>query len=420
MNSSSANMTNPSHPRSRNYSLLQALAKRGLLAKMAGLERGRVELQDRQDAFGFGNVSPDFPEVVKIRVNDMDFYPDIAFGGAVGAGESYMLGLWDCNNLVELMRIMIVNPQVLDSINGGMSMLRKPLHKMFHLFHRNSVRGSRRNIQAHYDLGNDFFSQFLDDTLMYSSAVFERDDADLKAASIAKLDLICRKLELAPSDHILEIGTGWGGFAIHAALHYGCRVTTTTISQAQYELASQRVAEAGLEDQVTLLTEDFRSLRGQFDKLVSIEMIEAVGEQNIGRFFEVCNRCLKPGGKMLLQAITIRDQLFDRYRKSVDFIQRFIFPGGFLPSLKLLSEQLGKRSDFRILHLEDIGLHYAETLKCWRKNFHVNQKAIQSQGHSRDFIRLWDFYFCYCAAGFLQASTGAMQMLLVKDRDRIV
>lgn len=398
--------------------LVQRLARDGLLAKLKGIRQGKLEIHDGSAHHLFGRTSGEFPEPVVIHVRSPEFYADVAFAGTIGAGESYMHGLWDCDNLVDLVRLMIANREVMEALEGGTAWLMKPLHKLFHYLHRNTVKGSRDNIHAHYDLGNEFFRLFLDDTLMYSSAVFERPDMSLREASIAKLDRICRKLELGPDDHVLEIGTGWGGFAIHAATYYGCRVTTTTISEEQYRLAGERIRAAGLEHRITLLKEDFRKLHGQFDKLVSIEMIEAIGEDNIGNFFEVCARCLKPEGKMLVQAITIADQLFDGYRKSVDFIQRFIFPGGFLPSVTLLSEQAGKRSDLRLFHLEDIGPHYATTLSLWRENFHDNFQNILDLGYSRQFMRLWHFYFCYCEAGFVERTTGDMQLVYVKAQDR--
>jgi len=397
---------------------IQRLARRAMLAKLGGITHGRLEVHEGGHHLVFGTLTPAFPDPVVVRVRSPEFYADLAFDGSIGAGESYMLGLWDCDNLVDLVRLMIANRGVLDALEGGTAWLKRPLHKLFHHLHRNTVKGSRRNIHAHYDLGNDFFRLFLDDTLMYSAAVFETPEMGLQEASIAKLDRICRKLELTPDDHLLEIGTGWGGLAIHAASRYGCRVTTTTISDAQYQLADERIRAAGLENRITLLKEDFRNLRGQFDKVVSVEMIEAIGEANIGAFFEVCGRCLKPEGRLLVQAITIADQLFDGYRKSVDFIQRFIFPGGFLPSLTLLCEQAGKRSGLRVFHLEDIGPHYATTLQHWRENFHANYQALVDLGHSREFLRLWDFYFCYCEGGFRERTTGDMQILYVNSGDR--
>lgn len=391
------------------------LARRGFFSKLQALRWGRLDIVEGNNRCSFGATCEHFPQAVVIRVNDSDFYGDIAFGGSIGAGESYMLGLWSCDDLVELMRIMQANPQVLQGINSGMAWVKKPIYKLFHWLHRNTVKGSRENIHAHYDLGNDFFRLFLDETMMYSSAYFESEQVTLKEASVAKLDMICQKLKLGPNDHVLEIGTGWGGFALHAARHYGCRVTTTTISDAQYQLATERVEEAGLGDKITLLKKDFRQLEGSFDKIVSIEMIEAIGEENIARFFAVCDRCLKPGGQVLIQAITIRDQIFDRYRKSVDFIQRFIFPGGFLPSMGFLSREMAAASSFSVRHVQDIGHHYALTLRRWRDNFLHNRGGIAAQGFSEDFIRLWEFYFCYCEAGFMQRNTGVIHLMLEKD-----
>lgn len=399
-------------------SALCRLARRGVMAKLAALRHGQLEVVEGDEHHRFGSLSAEFPHPVRVEIKNPGFFPELAFGGSIGAGEAYMLGHWRCDNLVDLIRMMVRNREVMESMEGGLGRLMAPVNKLFHWLHRNTVAGSRRNISAHYDLGNDFFRLFLDDTLMYSAGVFETPEATMQEASIAKIDRICRKLELGPDDHLLEIGTGWGGFAIHAARHYGCRVTTTTISEAQHRLARERIIEAGLEDRIELLQEDFRNLTGQYDKLVSIEMIEAIGEDNIGRFFAVCNRLLKPHGKMLLQSITIADSLYEGYRRSVDFIQRYIFPGGFLPSVASLCQAVGRHSDMRLFHLEDIGPHYAETLKRWRQQFNANLTAIRALGYPPEFIRMWEFYFCYCEGGFLERATGDVQMLLVKSGDR--
>lgn len=397
---------------------LQRLARKGLLAKLKHLAEGQLRIIEGDLIWQCGSVTSDFPVPVELEVLNPAFYGEVAFGGTVGAGEAYMQGYWRCNNLTDLVRMMARNRSVMDSMEGGMGRLLEPLNKLFHRWHRNSLAGSRRNIEAHYDLGNDFFAQFLDPTMMYSCGVFDASDSSMEAASLAKLDRICRKLELTSSDHVLEIGTGWGGFAIHAARNYGCRVTTTTISESQYELARQRVADAGLSDRITLLKKDFRELEGEFDKLVSIEMIEAVGERNLGVFFEACHQRLRPNGKMLLQAITIADELYDSYRKSVDFIQRHIFPGGFLPCVSALSRLIAERSDLRLFHLEDIGPHYAITLHRWRQRFFANLGNIKALGYPAEFIRMWEYYFCYCEGGFIERSLGTVQMLLVRPRDR--
>jgi cyclopropane-fatty-acyl-phospholipid synthase len=316
------------------------------------------------------------------------------------------------------MRILLQNRGVLDGMEGGMARITAPVQKALHWTARNTHAGSRRNIAAHYDLGNEFFRLFLDPTLMYSSAVFERADMTLEEASLAKLDRICRKLDLQPADHVLEIGTGWGGFALHAARHYGCRVTTTTISRRQYELARERIAAAGLGDRITLLLEDYRNLGGRYDKLVSIEMIEAVGHHYYDAYFRKCGELLKPEGMMLLQAITIADQRYDAARKSVDFIQRHIFPGSCIPSVTVMSEAVARVTDMKLFHLEDIGPHYATTLRRWRENLFANIDQVRSLGYPEEFIRMWDFYFCYCEGGFLERAIGDVQMLLVKPGAR--
>ncbi|MDH5499845.1 MAG: cyclopropane-fatty-acyl-phospholipid synthase family protein, partial [Gammaproteobacteria bacterium] len=273
---------------------------------------------------------------------------------------------------------------------------------------------SRKNISAHYDLGNEFFSLWLDETMMYSSAVFERSDMTLQEASVAKLERICRKLQLSSEDHVLEIGTGWGGFAIHAASQYGCRVTTTTISREQFEHATRRVAEAGLQDRITLLLRDYRDLEGRYDKLVSIEMIEAVGHEFLDSYFEKCAALLKPDGMMLLQAITIADQRYESALKSVDFIQRYIFPGGFLPSVTAMLRSITHSSDMRLYHLEDIGSHYAKTLFSWRMAFFRQIKKIRDMGYPDSFLRMWEYYYCYCEGAFIERAIGNVQMLLVR------
>ena len=397
---------------------LGRLARKGVLAKFQGLQHGLLEVVEGDQRHRFGALSADFPNPVRVEIRSPAFYPDLAFGGSIGAAEAYMLGHWRCDNLVDLVRLLVRNRAVLEAVDGGLGRLMTPLNKLFHWLHSNSVAGSRRNIQAHYDLGNDFFKLFLDDTLMYSAGVFETPEATMQEASLAKIDRICRKLDLRPDDHLLEIGTGWGGFAIHAASHYGCRVTTTTISDAQYQLAAERIREAGLTDRITLLKEDFRNLEGQYDKLVSIEMIEAIGEDNIGRFFTLCGRLLQPEGRMVLQAITIADSLYDCFRRSVDFIQRYVFPGGFLPSVASMADAVARHTDMRLFHLEDIGPHYALTLKHWRDQFHANLTAIRALGYPEEFIRLWEFYFCYCEGGFIERSIGDVQMVLVKPGDR--
>jgi cyclopropane-fatty-acyl-phospholipid synthase len=290
----------------------------------------------------------------------------------------------------------------------------QPLTKGFHFLHRNTLRGSRKNIEAHYDLGNSMFELFLDPTMMYSSGIFENKDDSMEQASIIKLDRICQKLQLNENDRILEIGTGWGGFAIHAAKNYGCHVTTTTISRQQYDYAEKRIKQEGLQDRVTLLCEDYRNLTGKFDKLVSIEMIEAVGHEYYKTYFRHCSDLLKPEGMMLLQSITIADQRYQAAKKEVDFIQRYIFPGGCLPSVNEIAKNVCEHTDMRFYQLEDIGTHYATTLARWRERFFSNIAEIQKIGYSETFIRMWNFYLCYCEGGFTEKSIGTIQLLLTK------
>jgi cyclopropane-fatty-acyl-phospholipid synthase len=296
----------------------------------------------------------------------------------------------------------------------------RPLLALFHAFRRNTENGSRANIAAHYDLSNEFFELFLDDTMMYSCGVFERPEATLREASIAKIDRICRKLELSPRDHLLEIGTGWGGFAIHAAREYGCRVTTTTISRAQHDLAAKRIRDAGLEDRITLLFQDYRKLTGVYDKLVSIEMIEAVGHHYYDDYFRSCSALLAPGGRMCIQAITIADQLYESARRSVDFIQRYIFPGSCIPSVTALCSSMTRASELRLVGLDDIGPDYVKTLMKWRENLTRRADEARALGFDDQFLRLWDFYFCYCAGGFAERRIGTVHMLLERPASRFV
>ncbi|MEY3411259.1 MAG: hypothetical protein RL593_835, partial [Pseudomonadota bacterium] len=287
-----------------------------------------------------------------------------------------------------------------------------------HIVNKNTQAGSRRNIAAHYDLGNDFFKLMLDPTMMYSSAIFENSKQSLEDASLAKLKSICKKLDLNKHDHVLEIGTGWGGFAIYAAKNYGCKITTTTISQQQYLLAIERIKAAGLEDKIEVLLSDYRDLTGTYDKLVSIEMIEAIGHQFYDTYFAQCGRLLKPSGMMLLQAITIADQRYASALKSVDFIQRYIFPGSCIPSVTAMLNSITKSTDLRLFNLEDIGPHYATTLAKWRDNFFEHIDAIRGMGYPETFIRMWDFYLCYCEGGFEERALGDVHMLLVKPENR--
>ena len=390
-----------------------------LFSRLNKLEFGQVKIVDQwgEHCFGHSDLSGELS--VEIKVEDQRFYSDIAFGGTVAAGEAYMQGYWSCDNLTGLVRIMLRNRQVMDQVEGGFSLFKAPILRFVHWLNRNSQAGSRRNIEAHYDLGNEMFELFLDPTMMYSCAYYPNSDTSLNEAATAKLQRICDKLQLSEADHVVEIGTGWGGFAIYAATHYGCKVTTTTISKQQYEVAQQRVIAAGLQDKVTLLLEDYRDLRGSYDKLVSIKMIEAVGHQYLDTYFAKCSDLLKPNGIMLIQAITIQDQFYDQAIKSVDFIQRYIFPGGFIPSVTAISNAVKRSTDVRLFQMEDIGPHYATTLRDWRKNFFNNIEQIKGLGYSEQFIAMWQFYLCYCEGGFLERTLGTSHLVFVKPENRI-
>jgi cyclopropane-fatty-acyl-phospholipid synthase len=338
----------------------------------------------------------------------------VAFGGSIGAGEAYMRSAWRCDDLVSLVRILLRNRNVLDEMEGGTANLTKPLQKIFHRLNRNTRGGAKRNISAHYDVGNDFFALWLDESMMYSSAIFTDETQSLAGAQRHRLDVICRKLELGPDDHVIEIGTGWGGFAIHAVQNYGCRVTTTTISREQYEFAAQRIREAGLQDHIELLLEDYRDLEGRYDKLVSIEMIEAIGSEQYDSYFSQCSELLKPGGRMLIQAITIADQQYAYAQKNVDFIQRYIFPGAGLPCLSVMVNTIARVSDMLVTGVHDIGRDYALTLNHWRRNFFAVIDRIRALGYPEEFIRMWEFYLVYCEGGFLERAISDVHLVAEK------
>ncbi len=397
---------------------LDGLGRNAVTARLAGLRNGRITLVNGSENQHFGERTAHCPLEATIHVMDFRFWSELAFGGSIGAGEAYMQGYWYTDDLTALVRILLRNRAVLDGMEAGLARLTAPLQKGLHWLHRNTREGSRRNIAAHYDLGNDFFKLFLDPTMMYSSAIFEQPAMTLEEAQLARLTKIGRKLDLQPTDHLLEIGTGWGGMAIHAAQHFGCRVTTTTISREQFEFARERIATAGLADRITVLCEDYRALQGRFDKLVSIEMIEAVGHQFYDTYFRQCGRLLKDDGLMLLQAITIADHRYEAARNAVDFIQRHIFPGSTIPSTSVMLGSIARTTDMKLTHLEDIGPHYATTLRHWRENFLANLDAVRAQGFSEEFIRMWEFYLCYCEGGFEERVIGDVQMLLAKPDHR--
>ena len=392
--------------------MITKIAKRAVLARLNNLEEGRLLVESPDGTVSFGQENA---PAVTVTINDDSFYPALAFGGHLGAAEAYVDGSWATDDLTGLLQLFLRNREVMEVLETGLARLLRPLRTLLHAMNRNTRRGSRRNIAAHYDLSNEFFGLFLDKTMTYSCGIFEQPDSSLEDASIAKYDRLCSKLELSADDHLLEIGTGWGGLAIHAAREYGCRVTTCTISAEQHKLATERVAKAGLSERVTVLLSDYRDLQGEFEKLVSVEMIEAVGHHYFRTFFETCARLLKPRGKAAIQAITIQDRYYEQARREVDFIKKYIFPGSCMTAVSVLAEA-ARNTDLRLVHLEDITPHYAETLLRWRKNFLANWDQIRALGFSEEFRRLWEFYFCYCEGGFREAVIGDVQLLFAKPR----
>lgn len=392
--------------------------KRRLLAQLTRLRHGHLTLVDGSERYDFGNVGRDDGPRATVRIEDADVYRQMALGGSVGTAEAYMDGAWDCDELTGLVRIMVRNREVLDGMEGGLARLATSALRLWHSRRRNTKSGSRRNIAAHYDLGNDFFQLFLDESLMYSSAIYVDPAESLETAQRRRLERICTKLDLRPGQRVVEIGTGWGGFAIHAAREHGVHVTTTTISQRQYELARERVARAGLSDRVTLLLEDYRDLKGRYDKLVSIEMIEAIGHQYLDTYFGKVSSLLDDHGAALIQAITIEDHRYQRALTDIDFIKRYIFPGSFIPSNAAMLGAVARSSDLRLTHLEDIGPSYALTLRAWRERFMAALPQVRAQGYSEAFIRMWQFYLCYCEGGFLERSIGDVHLLLQKPGNR--
>ena len=393
-------------------------ARKAVFSLLKKLTHGRISIIEDNQTFSFGNDSLTASLQADIRVRHSQFYSRVLIGGSIGAAEAYMDGLWTADDLTNVMRILALNQKAFADMEKGLARITAPLYKFYHSARKNTRPGSRQNIMAHYDLGNDFYSLFLDETMTYSCGIFENEQSTLADASIAKYDRICRKLELEPGQRVIEIGTGWGGFALHAAKTYGVHVTTTTISDEQFRYAERRFRDAGLENQISLVKKDYRDLSGEFDRLVSIEMIEAVGHHFYNAFFQTCSRLLKDDGLMALQAITIGDQIFERHKRSVDFIKRYIFPGSCIPSVAAISRAIAAATDLRLIHLEDITPHYARTLREWRHRFFANIDTVRDMGYPETFIRMWEYYLCYCEGGFAERYIGDVQMLFAKPLHR--
>lgn len=392
--------------------LIDSACRTLLVKKLNRLLRGLVTLNDGGKRVCFGEKHTDLRAVV--TVHHPRFYRRAVWGGGLGIAKSLIDGDWSCDDLTSLVRIFIRNLEVSDRFERGVARIFQSTARVGHWLRRNTRIGAARNIHEHYDLGNDFYQLFLDETMSYSCGVFERPVSTLHEASLAKLERVCRRLNLGADDHLLEIGTGWGGLAIYAAKNYGCQVTTTTISREQFDLAVERVQAAGLSDRVTVLLSDYRDLEGKYDKLVSIEMIEAVGSQFFDTYFQKCSDLLHADGMMLLQSIVIKDQRFQEYLHSVDFIRKYIFPGGCLPSVAAILQSTANHSDLRLLQLEDIAPHYAQTLRCWQKEFNGRLDQVRDLGYSESFIRMWNYYFSYCEAAFEERQCNTVQVLFAK------
>ena len=393
---------------------LTRFARKLVMGKLASIRRGHLTVEESGQRHAFGEPEDVAEICATICVHDDSTYVQVLLNGTIGSGEAYMQGAWSSPDLVKVIRLMVGNMALIENMDSRWSFLHRAILRLLHSLNANGRKRARKNIAAHYDLGNDFFGLFLDKTMLYSAAVFPSEEASLYEASQHKLEKISRKLQLKPTDHLLEIGTGWGGMAVYAAKIHGCRVTTTTISREQYEYARALVEREGLQDRITLLLQDYRDLEGQYDKLVSIEMIEAVGHEYYSDFFSRCSKLLKDDGLMVMQAITMQDQRYENYRDQVDFIQRYIFPGGCLPSNQIIAHHIAKDSDMRIVALEDIASHYARTLRAWRQTFFDRIAEVRQQGFDDRFIRMWDFYLCYCEGGFLERAISTAQFVFAK------
>jgi cyclopropane-fatty-acyl-phospholipid synthase len=389
------------------------LARRIAFAFLRRIGAGQLTIVEggERHVFGLG------PPTATVQVRSPAVWPKL-LRGSRGLAQSYIDGLWESPDVTAVIRLGARNVAGIDRLRSRLAPFRSPFQRAFSLVARNTRRRSRRDIAAHYDLGNELFQLMLDPTMSYSSAIFTHPEVSLEEASVAKLERVCDQLRLGPSDHLLEIGTGWGGLAVHAARTRGCRVTTTTISREQRDYALEQVRRAGLTDRVTVLLEDYRDLEGRYDKLVSIEMIEAVGWRNFDTYFARCSELLAPDGLMMLQAITIDDRAYEVEKAGRSFMNTYIFPNGCLPSVEVIARCVARQTDMQPLDLHDLTPHYAETLRRWRANFVSNEQRLESLGYDEGFRRLWLLYLSYCEAGFAERRIGDIQLLLAKPRHR--
>ena len=393
-----------------------SLSKRLLLNLINNISIGRLTIRDSEEEIVLGQSGDRQELSAEVIIHDHAIYRKMMMGGVLASGESYMDGDWDSSDLTLVTRLFSANLETLEKMRHQHSFIPKAALTLRHFLNKNSIKGSKRNIAAHYDLGNSFFELFLDQRMMYSSAIFSKGATNIDDASRDKLETISGHLQLSSKDHLLEIGTGWGGMAIYAAEKFGCKVTTTTISKQQYKYTCDKVAELGLSEKITVLLQDYRTLDGKFDKLVSIEMIEAVGDDFFGKYFSCCSDLLKPSGRMVIQAITIPDQRYKAAVKTVDFIKRYIFPGGCLPSIGKIAYHVANSTDMRITHINDITEDYASTLAIWRNRFLSDLEKVKQQGFDQKFIRMWEFYLAYCEGGFRERIIGAAQICFDKPK----
>jgi cyclopropane-fatty-acyl-phospholipid synthase len=392
-----------------------------VLSLLEKMQLGKLNLTlPSGEELSFGNGKENI--TANIQIVNNNFFKHCLLYGDVGFGEAYVNGYWETDNITNVIKWFLLNVDNAPSVSGSRTktfMLNalKFANKYFHFSRMNSISGSKKNISAHYDLNNDFFSLFLDSTMTYSAAYFKKDDTSLEQAQLEKYDRLCKQLYLQPTDHVLEIGSGWGGNAIYIAKNYGCKVTTVTISEEQYKFSKEKIQQENLSDKVEVLLKDYRFITGKFDKIVSIEMLEAVGAQFLDVYFKKCNDLLKKKGILALQVITCPDSRFENLRKGVDWIQKYIFPGSLLPSVGAINKSINNTTDFTLVDLKDIGLHYASTLVHWREKFNDNISEIKELGFNEQFIRKWNYYFCYCEAAFLMRNINVMQMVYVRPNN---
>ena len=401
---------------SKNSSFLSSIFKKGVMNKFKHLRYGSIKILEGDEILSFGDSESD--DKVTVTIHSNEFYVFLGSGGVTGVAEAYMAGYWTADNLVLLLQIVLKNKKILLSLDSGFAKLINPINKFIHWSKQNTLKGSKQNILAHYDLSNDFYKLWLDPTMTYSCGYFQDNSVSLEQASIEKIDRICRKLKLNKNDHILEIGTGWGSFSLHAAKQYGCTIDTVTISDAQYEYASKKIESSGLDSQINIFNKDYRKIEGKYDKIVSIEMIEAVGYQFIPQYFSKISSLLKEDGLVAIQGITYNDQNFEQYKNSVDFIKKYIFPGSCLVSVAQISDVIKEYTDLAIVDMEDITKHYAETLNRWKVNFMKVIPEVKKMGFSEAFIKMWEFYFVFCEAGFLERNIGDVQLVFSKSGAR--